>query len=150
LLLGVASFVERPVGKGFSAFQLNVLIRGGGLIVGVALVLVSSMVSNSPLRSHCSRVLASGSSPAALPSATVSRSTTSLCPWSWLSPICTSSSRSAPYVVTRTYSSVFDASALLVAWENGDLARLLKYRREGSLPQAWEPVSRRRRLPTPD
>jgi bacterial/archaeal transporter family protein len=40
LLLGVASFIERPVGKGFSAFQLNVLIRGGGLIVGVAAVLV--------------------------------------------------------------------------------------------------------------
>jgi cell division protein FtsL len=36
LLLGVASFIERPVGKGFSAFQLNVLIRGGGLMVGVA------------------------------------------------------------------------------------------------------------------
>jgi drug/metabolite transporter (DMT)-like permease len=36
LLLGVASFFERPVGKDFSAFELNVLIRGGGLVVGVA------------------------------------------------------------------------------------------------------------------
>jgi drug/metabolite transporter (DMT)-like permease len=40
LLLGVASFVERPVGKSFNAFQLNVLIRGGGLVVGVAALLV--------------------------------------------------------------------------------------------------------------
>jgi hypothetical protein len=36
MLLGVASFVERPAGKGFNAFQLNVLIRGGGHVVGVA------------------------------------------------------------------------------------------------------------------
>jgi len=40
LLLGVASFVERPAGKGFNAFQLNVLIRGGGLVVGVAALVV--------------------------------------------------------------------------------------------------------------
>src|SRR5947209_5884045 len=40
LLLGVASFVERPVGKGFSAFQLNVLIRGRGVMVGVAALVV--------------------------------------------------------------------------------------------------------------
>ena len=40
MLLGVASFVERPAGKGFNAFQLNVLIRGGGLVVGVAALVV--------------------------------------------------------------------------------------------------------------
>jgi drug/metabolite transporter (DMT)-like permease len=40
MLLGVASFLERPAGKGFNAFQLNVLIRGGGLVVGVAALVV--------------------------------------------------------------------------------------------------------------
>jgi drug/metabolite transporter (DMT)-like permease len=39
LLLGVASFVERPVGRGFGAFQLNALIRGGGVVIGLTAVL---------------------------------------------------------------------------------------------------------------
>jgi|SRR5579884_523248 len=39
LLVGVASFVESPIGKGFGAFQLNVLIRIGGLVVGVVALL---------------------------------------------------------------------------------------------------------------
>ena len=30
-LVGVASFVEKPAGRGFGAFQLNALIRAGSL-----------------------------------------------------------------------------------------------------------------------
>ena len=40
-LLGFASFLERPVGRGFGAFQLNILMRGGGVAVGVAALLVA-------------------------------------------------------------------------------------------------------------
>ncbi len=39
LLIGVASFAERPVGRGFGAFQLNALIRIGGLVVGIVALL---------------------------------------------------------------------------------------------------------------
>lgn len=50
LLVGVASFVESPVGRGFSAFQLNALIRIGGLVVGiVALVAVHGLAFPSSL-----------------------------------------------------------------------------------------------------
>lgn len=35
-LLGVASFVERPVGRGFDSFHVNALVRGGGLALGRA------------------------------------------------------------------------------------------------------------------
>ena len=30
-LVGVASFIEKPAGRGFGAFQLNALIRAGSL-----------------------------------------------------------------------------------------------------------------------
>lgn len=36
VLVGVASFIERPVGRGFGAFQLNVLIRVGSLAAAAA------------------------------------------------------------------------------------------------------------------
>jgi drug/metabolite transporter (DMT)-like permease len=36
LLVGVASFIERPAGRGLGAFQLNVLIRGGSLAAALA------------------------------------------------------------------------------------------------------------------
>jgi hypothetical protein len=40
VLVGVASFIESPVGRGFGAFQLNVLIRTGSLVAAlVALIL---------------------------------------------------------------------------------------------------------------
>lgn len=35
VLVGVASFVESPVGRGFRAFQLNVLIRTGALVAAL-------------------------------------------------------------------------------------------------------------------
>src|SRR5262249_56087791 len=39
LLVGVASFIEKPAGRGFGAFQLNALIRVGSLAAAaVALV----------------------------------------------------------------------------------------------------------------
>jgi uncharacterized membrane protein len=50
LLLGVASFVERPIGRGFGAFQLSALIRGGGVVIGlVALVAVHGAALPAPL-----------------------------------------------------------------------------------------------------
>lgn len=36
VLVGIASFIERPVGRGFGAFQLNALIRLGSLAAGAA------------------------------------------------------------------------------------------------------------------
>ena len=40
VLVGVASFIESPVGRGFGPFQLNALIRTGSLVAAlVALVL---------------------------------------------------------------------------------------------------------------
>jgi drug/metabolite transporter (DMT)-like permease len=38
MLVGVASFIEVPVGRGFGAFQLNVLIRVGSLAAAVVAV----------------------------------------------------------------------------------------------------------------
>jgi transporter family protein len=35
-LVGVASFIEKPAGRGFGAFQLNALIRAGSLAAAVA------------------------------------------------------------------------------------------------------------------
>lgn len=44
-LVGVASVIEKPAGRGFSAFQLNVLIRAGSLAAaGVALFLAHGLV----------------------------------------------------------------------------------------------------------
>lgn len=41
LLVGVASFIEKPVGREFAAVQLNVLIRAGSLVAAaVALIVV--------------------------------------------------------------------------------------------------------------
>ncbi len=39
VLIGVSSFIERPVGRGFGAFQLNVLIRLGSLAAAIAALL---------------------------------------------------------------------------------------------------------------
>jgi drug/metabolite transporter (DMT)-like permease len=39
LLVGVATFIEVPVGSGLGAFQLNVLIRTGGLVAAAVAVL---------------------------------------------------------------------------------------------------------------
>ena len=39
VLVGVASFIERPVGRGFGAFQLNVLIRLGSLAAAISALL---------------------------------------------------------------------------------------------------------------
>ena len=44
VLVGVASFIESPVGRGFGAFQLNALIRAGSLAAGaVALFAVHGL-----------------------------------------------------------------------------------------------------------
>jgi hypothetical protein len=61
MLLGVASFVERPAGKGFNAFQLNVLIRGGGHVVGVA-ALVAHYGEFVQWERHCGIDVVSGRS----------------------------------------------------------------------------------------
>lgn len=50
VLVGVASFVERPVGRGFGAFQFNALIRVGGLVVGVAALVAVHGLSLPPIR----------------------------------------------------------------------------------------------------
>jgi bacterial/archaeal transporter family protein len=41
LLVGVASFVESPVARGYGAFQLNALIRAGSLVAAVAALLIA-------------------------------------------------------------------------------------------------------------
>lgn len=41
VLVGVASFVESPVGRGFGAFQLNALIRAGSLAAAVGALVVA-------------------------------------------------------------------------------------------------------------
>jgi hypothetical protein len=44
-LVGVASFIEKPAGRGFGAFQLNALIRAGSLAAAaVALVFANGLV----------------------------------------------------------------------------------------------------------
>ena len=40
VLVGIASFAESPVGRGFGAFQLNVLIRSGSLAAALVALLV--------------------------------------------------------------------------------------------------------------
>jgi drug/metabolite transporter (DMT)-like permease len=50
LLVGIASFVESPVGRGFDAFQLNVLIRGGSLVAAVAALLATHGLALPPAR----------------------------------------------------------------------------------------------------
>jgi drug/metabolite transporter (DMT)-like permease len=45
LLVGVASFLERPVGRGSDAIQLNALIRVGSAVLGVAALLATHGVS---------------------------------------------------------------------------------------------------------
>lgn len=50
LLLGAASAAEKPVGQTLGAFQLNVVIRGGGLVVGIGAVLaVHGLALPAPL-----------------------------------------------------------------------------------------------------
>jgi drug/metabolite transporter (DMT)-like permease len=50
LLVGVASFIESPVGRGFDALQLNVLIRIGSAILAIAaFVAVRGMSLPAPL-----------------------------------------------------------------------------------------------------
>ena len=39
LLAGVASFIEKPAGRGFGAFQLNALIRAGSLAAAAVALL---------------------------------------------------------------------------------------------------------------
>ena len=48
LLVGVASFLERPVGKGFDALQLNALIRIGSAALGIVALLAAHGVSLPP------------------------------------------------------------------------------------------------------
>jgi drug/metabolite transporter (DMT)-like permease len=45
LLVGVASFLERPVGSGFDALQLNALIRMGSAALGIAALLATHGIS---------------------------------------------------------------------------------------------------------
>jgi uncharacterized membrane protein len=45
LLVGVASFLERPVGKAFDALQLNALIRIGSAALGLAALLAAHGMS---------------------------------------------------------------------------------------------------------
>jgi hypothetical protein len=49
VLVGVASFAEKPAGRGFGAFQLNALIRAGSLAAAaVALVFAHRRVPAHP------------------------------------------------------------------------------------------------------
>lgn len=41
VLVGVASVIEKPVGRGFGAFQLNALIRAGGLAAAAATLVLA-------------------------------------------------------------------------------------------------------------
>ena len=41
VLVGVASFIERPAGRGLGAFQLNELIRGGSLVAALAALIAT-------------------------------------------------------------------------------------------------------------
>jgi drug/metabolite transporter (DMT)-like permease len=41
VLVGVASFIESPVGRGYGAFQLNALIRSGSLVAAVVALVVA-------------------------------------------------------------------------------------------------------------
>jgi len=41
LLVGVASFAEKPAGRGFGAFQLNALIRAGSLAAAAVALVVA-------------------------------------------------------------------------------------------------------------
>ena len=43
-------------------------------------------------------------------------------------------------IVSGTYSSIFNASALLVSWENGELARWLRLGRGGDARAATRPA----------
>jgi drug/metabolite transporter (DMT)-like permease len=43
-LAGIASFIEKPAGRGFGAFQLNALIRAGSLAAAAALVFGHGLV----------------------------------------------------------------------------------------------------------
>jgi drug/metabolite transporter (DMT)-like permease len=49
LLIGVASFLESPVGSGFSPFQLNALIRVGSLAAALAAVFAVDGLAVPPL-----------------------------------------------------------------------------------------------------
>jgi drug/metabolite transporter (DMT)-like permease len=49
LLIGVASFLESPIGSGFSPFQMNALIRVGSLAAALAAALAVDGVALPPL-----------------------------------------------------------------------------------------------------
>ncbi len=50
LLVGVASFIESPIGRGFTALQLNALIRiGGGVLAIAAFLAIHGMTLPAPL-----------------------------------------------------------------------------------------------------
>jgi hypothetical protein len=48
VLIGIASFIESPVGRGLGAFQLNALIRAGSLAAAAAVVVV--LLAHAPAR----------------------------------------------------------------------------------------------------
>jgi uncharacterized membrane protein len=48
VLVGVASFIEVPAGRGFGAFQLNALIRAGSLAAAAAALLVVNGIALPP------------------------------------------------------------------------------------------------------
>jgi transporter family protein len=50
VLVGVASFVESPVGRGVGAFQLNALIRTGSLAAAVVALIAAHGLTFPPLR----------------------------------------------------------------------------------------------------
>lgn len=51
VLVGVASFIESPAGRGFGAFQLNVLIRTGSLLSALVAVVAAHGLSLPSVRS---------------------------------------------------------------------------------------------------
>ncbi|MGA7913428.1 MAG: EamA family transporter [Candidatus Dormiibacterota bacterium] len=48
LVVGVASFIESPVGRGFGPFQLNALIRTGSLVAAVAALVLTHGLAIPP------------------------------------------------------------------------------------------------------
>lgn len=51
VLVGIASFIESPVGRGFGAFQLNLLIRTGSLVAAVVALIATHGLTLPPTRS---------------------------------------------------------------------------------------------------
>jgi hypothetical protein len=52
VLVGVASFIESPVGRGFGAFQLNVLIRTGSPVAALGALVFTHGGGGLPSLSH--------------------------------------------------------------------------------------------------